>query len=596
LTPDELITMHQDQTGGQSQTRRPEIAACGQTFASLDRRDAWILSLIAVLFVVSRVVWLRWNLDSASYWEESYRWIAAHEILNGPIQPLLDYQADNYQGGSLAMILFIVALFRLFGESVLLMKLVAVLMSTTTLIVLYVLGRKVFGRAVAVISGVGYLAGPPLVAYWGLVVMGSHCESALFSLLQLLIFSGILAGRWRSPLGWCAFGFVSGLGLWFCFTSGLSLAACALSWVMLKGIPRVRELLAVAAGTLVGLIPWFVYNAYHDFAGVTRLLEILGMGSPTDCWLPQGRLEKLVDLIRWDFAAGLVFPDGNALPAVWLRNTILLAFAVPLALALAFAAQRSSRILLSMLSRTLTTEAASDGSCHARELVFMVYAAVWLAFFLGSPFTITPEQEIAAYRLFLPPAVLLLIPAAHTVSHAIPLGYGARRMAIAGMILCLASSATGTILLASRTPNAMHRINATMGYFTRGVLLHRAFEHELSRAFEAARRTTDPDLRFNVVAGIALGILTPFRKDGDLELLARQVESLPMAERVPTLVGLRFFGGAQRRYLQKQLAAGEDGPYYRTTIERLTRLQQFTDDAWGQVPAADRPHGKQQNK
>jgi hypothetical protein len=361
-------------------------------------------------------------------------------------------------------------------------------------------------------------------------------------------------------------------------------------------MPRWREILFVTVGTFLGLTPWFAYNLSHDLAGTTRILEILGMGSPTDCWLPRGRLEKLVNLIRWDFAAGLVFPDANSLPLVWLRNGILVAFAAPPALALACAAKRSARILLSTLSRRSTAETAPDGNCHARELVFIVYAAVWLAFFVSSPFTITPEQEMAAYRLFLPPAVLLLIPSAHTVAHALRRGYGPRRAALAGMILCLATSATGTILLASRTPHAMHRINATMGYFTRGVLLHRKFERELPRAFEAARRTTDPDLRFNVLAGIALGVLTPFRNDGDLEFLARQVESLPMAERVPVLTGLRFFGAAQLQYLQKQLATGEDGPYYRTTIERLTQLQQFTDNAWQQVPAVQRAHPKQPDK
>jgi hypothetical protein len=40
--------------------------------------------------------------------------------------------------------------------------------------------------------------------------MGSHSESILFSLAELLIFFEIRAGRWRSPAGWALLGFVGG--------------------------------------------------------------------------------------------------------------------------------------------------------------------------------------------------------------------------------------------------------------------------------------------------------------------------------------------------------------------------------------------------
>ena len=45
-------------------------------------------------------------------------------------------------------------------------------------------------------------------------------------------------GRWRTARGWLAFGFLSGLGLWFCYTSGLSLVACAVAWLWLERAPR----------------------------------------------------------------------------------------------------------------------------------------------------------------------------------------------------------------------------------------------------------------------------------------------------------------------------------------------------------------------
>ena len=158
----------------EAQVRRPAPA-------HLDARDGWNLALLGAAFVASRLAWFAWNPESAVYWEESYRWLAAHEILTGPVQPLLDYQADHYQGGSLVMILLIVPFFLLFGESFLTFKLSALVVSTATLGALYVLGRAWFARPVGVLAALGYLAGPPLVAYWGVVPFGSHGESVFFS-------------------------------------------------------------------------------------------------------------------------------------------------------------------------------------------------------------------------------------------------------------------------------------------------------------------------------------------------------------------------------------------------------------------------------
>ncbi|MDH3211946.1 MAG: glycosyltransferase family 39 protein [Myxococcales bacterium] len=543
--------------------------------AETDSRDAWILALLVVAFALSRIVWLAVNPESAEYWEESYRWMAAHEILTGSIEPLLDYQADHYQGGSLVMIGLVMGSFLLWGESVIAMKLAAVIVSSCTLCLLYLLGRKLFGRPTAIVASLAYLAGPPLVAYWGLTVMGSHGESILFSLAQLLIFFEIRAGRWRSPAGWALLGLVSGVGLWFCYTSGLTLIACGLAWLLWEPLPRPRELLSGSAGGLVGLVPWLLYNQRHGFVGLSRIFELFGFGSPVDPWVAQGPLEKLAILVSRDLPVGLLGPVAEALPQ-GLGPALILGGSAPYAIALIGSAIRVGG---------LWREGTGDAESRRRERVFLLYALVFLGVFLGSRFSVEPADGIVVYRLFVPPAVLLMLPAAHGVSLAWRRGGGARWAALVGCGICLVSFATATVQLASREIDPDDSLEIEGGYVVRGLLLHRKFERDLPRAFAVADRAEDPRMRFKVIQGIGWGFEYRFEQGGSLKALDRYIQALPLTDRVPFVSGFRWIAGERRAQVRARVAAGDDGSRTGTLLARLKQLRRFADDQWERIPS-----------
>ena len=73
-------------------------------------RDAWsrsdtvICVALFCAFVGSRILWVVGNPASSQYWEEGYRWLAVREIAAHAPLPLLDWQADHYQGSSLVVI------------------------------------------------------------------------------------------------------------------------------------------------------------------------------------------------------------------------------------------------------------------------------------------------------------------------------------------------------------------------------------------------------------------------------------------------------------------------------------------------------------
>jgi hypothetical protein len=541
-----------------------------------------MLVLLIAAFVASRLLWIAYKPATASYWEESYRWVAAHELLTTPTQPLLDYQADHYQGGSLAMILLSLPFLALFGESLATLKLSALAVSTVILGLLYLLSRREFGRPVALLVGLAYLVGPPLVAFRGLVVMGSHWESLLFSLAQLLVFLDLLAGRRRTPSRWVAFGALAGLGVWFCYTAALTTLACVICWALLEARPRPRELVAAVAGGVAGLAAWGFYNLRLGFAGTARVFEVFGYGNPIDHWAPLDPSSKLWELAVRDLPTGLAAPFSTDVPAA-LTPTLTAAFAIPLALGVGTSFGRALGLLRARW-RGRADSGLPERDALRAELVFPVYALVFLVAFLTSAFTVEARYGAWAYRLFTPLAVLLLIPAAISAVGFARRGGWRRVIAVPACGIYLAASLAGTVALALRKPDVLQHPNLVIGYMSMGVLLHRKYESELTRAIAAARRIPDPARRFRVEQGIGWGIEHRFEKQGTLEELERVLAAIELPHRAGVVWGLERTSTRRRGEVEKLVRDAGRGDEARRLLARIVRLQNFANEQWSRLP------------
>ena len=559
-----------------------------QPKASFTRDDWLFMGGLLLLLFATRIVWILSNPDATQYWEEDYRWISAREILAGLHQPVFDYQADNYQGGSLVLIGLITGLFALFGESLLSLKLAPLAFAGATLAAIYTLARLWFGRRTALIAAGAYLVGPPLLVHSALIPMGSHGESALFSLVQFICFLGILSRRWHTPLGWAALGFVSGLGLWFCYTSGLSLAACGVTWLILEGIPKLRLLLAATGGAIVGLIPWFAYNLQNDFTGFLRLFEIFGAGDPIDAWVAQGPFEKFFDLIFRDLPIGMLDPfrDLSNIGHPWLTVTLEVAFYTSVAAALAAGLYRVVGGL-----RTSARSPATDPEAEQRrsEIVFYVYALIFVVAYLSSSFTIEPEKGAHAYRLLLPLAILMWVPVAISLSRGLDApGFG-KTAAKLGLVLTLVSCTVSSVALAMRDPEERHigsdlTEHVYRGYLVRGVLLHRKYEQDLSVAYSQARRTPGLKERFRIFQGIGWGIEYRFEGSGQIVQFLSHVGDLDFGEHVAVLSGLIWTTGNRVSKLEEAVARGTATTRDGDQLTRLTKLKKMLQKQWRRLP------------
>ncbi|MCH7867215.1 MAG: glycosyltransferase family 39 protein [Myxococcales bacterium] len=562
--------------------------ATAQPKASMDRSDWLCLGGLLFVLFATRIVWILWNPEATMYWEEDYRWVVAREIIAGPHQPVFDYQADNYQGGSLVLIGLITGMFAVFGETLLSLKLAPLAFAGATLAAIYTLGRLWFGRRTALIAAGGYLLGPPLLVHSALIPMGSHGESALFSLVQIICFLGILSRRWHTPRGWAALGFVSGLGLWFCYTSGLSLAACGVTWLILEGIPKPRLLLAATGGALLGLIPWIAYNLQNDFTGLSRLLEIFGVGDPIDAWVAQGPLEKFFDLIFRDLPIGMLdpFADLDRLGHPILTTTLVFAFYIPVVIALAAGLGRVMGVLKAGPRKT----AADVASEHRRsEFVFFVYALIFLAAYLGSSFAIEPDKGAHAYRLLLPLVIMMWVPVAISLSRAFDDPSFAKNAATIGLALTLVSCTVSSVALAIRDPGK-DRFGTDMmdhvyrGNLVRGVLLHRKYEQDLTVAFDQARRIPGMKERFRIFEGIGWGIEYRYEGSGQITPFLAAVNELQFGEHVAVLAGLIWATETRVSTLEESVASGEGTPRDGDQLHRLTKLKAMLEKRWRLVP------------
>ncbi len=541
--------------------------------ARWSRSDLAVLLAIVVAFLLTRLFWLAARPDTGSYWEETYRWIAAYEILNDPTRPLLDYQADHYQGGSLLMILLAVPAISTLGNSVFAVKLPAILWSTSTLVLLFAVARRWFGRGVATLCGLAFLTGPPLVAFWGMTLMGFHAESAFLSLAQIGLFLRLLTGARRDALTWASFGLACGAGVSFTYITLLSAAACALTWSILRARSprldlRVGELGWLAAGALVGLAPWIAYNATHDFAGLTRVAEVFGLRESPDQWGGSSFADRIAELLWRVPVEGLVDPTRTALGDGW-RPVFAAAILVPTVPAFAAAALRSGRVA----ARSLVGRASQD-TPDRLELVFVVYAFLFLAAYLSSRFSLLPEPSAVAYRLFPPLFVLMLVPISTTVWRWSGAGGSVGALRSGAVAIGLIASASATLALATRPTLPADQLSFYAGYTVQGILHHRKYD-DLARALVEVGPVSDPLARELVYRGIGWEIENRVEAGRPLPDLEAALAHLDQYDRAALLTGL---GWAASQRIQALESRGSDlGPDERETVRRLRALTEMLE-------------------
>ncbi|MFC2173614.1 ArnT family glycosyltransferase [Acidobacteriota bacterium] len=226
-------------------------------------------------FFATRVAYLLVAFDNVYWVEELYRGTVAHQLVHGRLLPLMDYQYAGYDGGSLIDSILAAAVFCVAGDSYLSLKLVGLLHHAGAIVIAFLIFYRYFGNRAAVLAAGILVLSPPASFRISTLTIGNYYECSFYILLTAYL-AGLATeseGRRRMIL-WCMTGLVMGFGIYYSFFFIVALGPLAVAW-LLTACRRVRlkELACLAIFSVIGLIPWFAYNAGHDWAGVRYLLH-----------------------------------------------------------------------------------------------------------------------------------------------------------------------------------------------------------------------------------------------------------------------------------------------------------------------------------
>lgn len=207
--------------------------------------------------------------------EELHKGNIAHEVLAGPVLPLLDYHHVPNAGGTLVVGLGAVPFFAVLGETLLAVRLVPILFDLATVLFFVLVLERLAGRRAAWIGGTLLAIATPGYALIAVTSEGSHTENnaPTFAcvLLWLLLRTDAAGPASRAPrrLGIAfALGVVAGFALYFGYMVAIALAALAVVEFACDRRCFLRpSFAAFVPGLLLGLAPWFAYNARNGFEG-----------------------------------------------------------------------------------------------------------------------------------------------------------------------------------------------------------------------------------------------------------------------------------------------------------------------------------------
>ena len=232
-----------------------------------------MIFLLAIVFLLTRILHLFYCFPEP-FTEELLRGTIAKELIEGLKIPFFDYAADHYSGGSLIYGVCTVPLFLLFGKSVFVLRLTALLFQCGAFITWYCFMKRFFDKKAAFYATLLYLFSPPYLTLYAMYAMGIHAESLFFTVVGLFLLFRILYDG-KHPLRDAAcLGLVTGFGTYFSYQQVASLASFILFWFYVdRRVLEKKTFYLFLLFFLIGFSPWFAYNSLYHLQGIDHAKE-----------------------------------------------------------------------------------------------------------------------------------------------------------------------------------------------------------------------------------------------------------------------------------------------------------------------------------
>ena len=227
-------------------------------------------SLLALL-ILARLALLFASPDVISHTDELYQGYIGIELLYGLKAWIQEYQPDAYTAGSIITGLLAAPLFKVFGSSLFVLKLVPLLFQTATLLLLLNLFLTHFGIYPAIAAGLFMIFPAPGYAALSTMALGSHPRALFFLVLIYCLFLKIL--KKPNLKNWICFGLSGGIACWHSQINIPFFICCALPAFFMA--TRKKTPFGFVLGTLIGFFPWIFYNATHSWEGANYLAHLV---------------------------------------------------------------------------------------------------------------------------------------------------------------------------------------------------------------------------------------------------------------------------------------------------------------------------------
>jgi hypothetical protein len=243
-----------------------------------------VFATILILFLVQRggLVLLGGQHVYHPSFDEPASGTLAYDLTQDHVRaPFFTYQYFDHTGDVLLEALMLVPIYKLFGCSLLNLKLFAISSAFVTLLVWLIFMKRYQGLWAAMFFGILYAFPPPTFAR--LNVMGTlsshHLLNAIMALQMLLLFRILENKEKISPWLLWGFGFFAGLGTYAFYTYIIFNFFCiGFLFIFRLSAFKLRSIGLFLCGALAGFSPWIV-RSFFSLAGGRFLKSLLSGGS-----------------------------------------------------------------------------------------------------------------------------------------------------------------------------------------------------------------------------------------------------------------------------------------------------------------------------
>ena len=241
-----------------------EVEAAGS-----DRSLVRALVPVFVLFGVAVRVWMLRTPMGGLDADEAIVGLMARHIQDGEF-PMF-YWGQIYGGPHEPLLT--AAFFELLGSSTLVLKLVAVLLSTLGCVLIWRVGRRTVGEPAATVGALMFWIWPTAFVWWSVKSRGFYHAALVIGLGILLLVLRLAARdeglsperqRTRSARDMTLLGALVATGMW-CSPQTIFFSAPALVWLAVRRFSVIKLAPLGVFGAIVGAFPWWVDQLDHDW-------------------------------------------------------------------------------------------------------------------------------------------------------------------------------------------------------------------------------------------------------------------------------------------------------------------------------------------